>query len=212
VPVGNSSNLVLGQWCLATGHPGGLQPQQPAAGLPSGNPMAKTPALRLGRILGLGADDPELPSLSTDCTLIGGDSGGPLFDMQGQVIGIHSRIAESLTANVHVPINVFRDAWTRLRDGENWGSLPGWQPFLGVQGEPDASDARISRVFPDTPADRAGMRPGDVVMRFAGNTIGDFASLQRYVELQEPGAKVRIVVQRGGSQVELEVVLGRKRK
>jgi S1-C subfamily serine protease len=149
--------------------------------------------------------------MSSDCTLIGGDSGGPLFDMQGQVIGIHSRIAEPLTANVHVPINAFRDAWERLRDGENWGYAPGQQPFLGVEGETGASDARIRRVFPGSPAAAGGMRDGDIVVGFAGNLVSDFASLQRYVEEQDPGNKVKIVVLRGETTVELNVALGRRR-
>jgi serine protease Do len=212
VPVGNSSHLAVGQWCLATGHPGGVQPWHAGAVPPAVFASSRTPALRLGRILTLNTADPELPSLSSDCTLIGGDSGGPLFDMEGRVIGIHSRIAESLTANVHVPINVFRDSWVRLRDGENWGAFPGSQPFLGVQGVADAEDARIGRVFPDSPAEKAGMRSGDIVIRFAGHPIRDFASLQRYVEEQVPGAKTSIVVQRGSNRVELDIVVGRKRQ
>ncbi|MCL6480244.1 MAG: trypsin-like peptidase domain-containing protein, partial [Firmicutes bacterium] len=59
--------------------------------------------------------------IRTDCTLVGGDSGGPLFDMHGKVIGIHSRIGPSLATNLHVPVNTYRQTWDRLAQGEVWG-------------------------------------------------------------------------------------------
>ena len=63
--------------------------------------------------------------ITTDCTLVGGDSGGPLFDMQGSVIGINSRIASELRANMHVPVNAFQDAWERLTKSRRMGALSG---------------------------------------------------------------------------------------
>ena len=75
VETGELDDARLGDWVLALGHPGGFDPERPMV-------------VRLGRLLKLG---PGL--LQTDCTLIGGDSGGPLFDMHGRVIGIHSRIS-----------------------------------------------------------------------------------------------------------------------
>jgi S1-C subfamily serine protease len=195
--VGDSSRLKLGQWCLATGHPGGLRLQE-------------SPTLRLGRILKISLSEDEMQSVSTDCTLIGGDSGGPLFDLQGRVIGIHSRIAEPLTVNLHVPVNVYRESWTRMVNGENWGYLPGRQPFIGVQGEGSATDARIARVFPNSPAEKSGIKQGDVVIKFGGKSVSDFATLQRYVEEHDPGTRVGVVVQRGEELVELVVVMGRR--
>src|SRR5262245_14623932 len=79
--MGSSEELKEGQWCLALGHPGGYQEDRGIV-------------LRVGRVL-LNAKD----AITTDCTLVGGDSGGPLFDMDGHVIGINSRIAELLTSN-----------------------------------------------------------------------------------------------------------------
>src|SRR6185295_19283905 len=79
--MGNSADLKKDQWCVAIGHPGGLKPN-------------RTPPVRLGRINGLPgkAEADKVVWVTTECTLVGGDSGGPLFDMNGRVIGIHSRI------------------------------------------------------------------------------------------------------------------------
>ncbi|MCE9548017.1 MAG: serine protease, partial [Planctomycetia bacterium] len=80
--LGDSSRLKLGQWCLVTGHPGGFD-------------KGRTAPLRVGRILELSPG-----TIVTDCTLVGGDSGGPLFDADGHVIGINSRIGNELYANL----------------------------------------------------------------------------------------------------------------
>jgi serine protease Do len=89
-----------GDWCLATGHPGGFQP-------------GRMPPVRLGRII-----DADRVMIRTDCTITMGDSGGPLFDMQGRVIGIHSRISDETTVNLHVPAGTYREAWDVLKAGE----------------------------------------------------------------------------------------------
>ena len=94
--MGSSSGLQAGQWCLATGHPGGCV----------GN---RDPILRIGRITAAWKS-----AIRTDCTLIGGDSGGPLLDLNGQVVGIHSRVGFPLAANLHIPIAAFQADWDRL--------------------------------------------------------------------------------------------------
>src|SRR5262249_42186342 len=81
VELGHSSDLKLGQWCVTLGHPGGFVKDRP-------------PVVRAGRIL-YSRDD----AIGTDCTIVGGDSGGPLLDTAGRVIGIDSRISDRLTAN-----------------------------------------------------------------------------------------------------------------
>src|SRR5262249_46582566 len=89
VEIGKSADLKAGQWCIATGHPGGYK-------------NGRSPVVRVGRIL-----TPGKSAITSDCTLVGGDSGGPLFDMSGRVIGIHSRIGGSITSNVHVPVDTY---------------------------------------------------------------------------------------------------------
>lgn len=95
-----------GDWCLATGHPGGFQD-------------GRTAPVRLGRVIRV-----DEFTLRTDCVITEGDSGGPLFDMRGRVIGIHSRISEGTTVNLHVPALACLETWDRMQAGEVYTSAP----------------------------------------------------------------------------------------
>ncbi|MEX0818371.1 MAG: trypsin-like peptidase domain-containing protein, partial [Pirellulaceae bacterium] len=95
-----------GDWCIATGHPGGFDKD-------------RTPPVRLGRII-----DVNDTVIRTDCTINVGDSGGPLFDMQGRVIGIHSRIAEQAAVNLHGPVLAYQESWQAMKDGEIYPPVP----------------------------------------------------------------------------------------
>ena len=99
-PLGSSEALIPGMWAIATGHPGGYEP-------------TRGPVTRVGRIL-----EARPGSLMTDCALIGGDSGGPLFDLAGELIAIHSRIGNDVSENLHVPIDRYEKSWQRMADGE----------------------------------------------------------------------------------------------
>jgi serine protease Do len=190
--MGDSGKLRSGQWVLATGHPGGYQSD-------------RKPVLRLGRILHV-----EGNVLTTDCTLVGGDSGGPLFDMQGRVIGINSRIATPLNANMHVPVDTFKESWDRMEKAEAWGHFPGQEPFLGVRGEKDAKNAKLAHVYPNSPAEKAGLKVGDIVEMFGDKAITDFSSLSTQVQERNPGDRVKLKVKRGEETLELRLVLGKK--
>ncbi len=104
--VGNSRSLRKGQWVLGAGHPSGWQ----------GN---RGYVLRSGRIVEVMKD-----TLITNVPLIGGDSGGPLFNIRGELIGIHSRIGTDVSDNMHVPIDVFVEDWKDLEQAKAWGVLP----------------------------------------------------------------------------------------
>jgi serine protease Do len=196
--MGNSKDLKKGQWCLAIGHPTGLKP-------------GRAPVLRVGRVLDFGE-----VLIRTDCTLVGGDSGGPLFDMNGKVIGIHSRIAGPLTANIHVPVDTYRETWAKLKAGEAWGGGMGGQatrrnePYIGVQGDPDGDSCKILEIVPGSPAEKAGLKANDVVLRFAGQKIGDFDSLRSQVAKRRPGEEVTVEIQRGDSTVSLKLTVGKR--
>jgi S1-C subfamily serine protease len=208
-PLGTSADLKAGQWCLATGHPGGYDAKRP-------------PVLRWGRVLRV-----EDSAILTDCTLVGGDSGGPLFDLSGRVIGVHSRIGKNLTVNVHVPVDRYTQSWDRLVKGDMWGLLAAEElpadatrpdsgatvsnsAWLGVfnhlQG--GAGPAVISRVAPDSPAARAGLQPGDVVLRVDHVTIDSFEALQAEIRSRQPGERVLIHVRRNDAVLPLHVQLG----
>jgi len=200
VQMGKSESLEDGQWCMATGHPGGFQ-------------KGRTSPVRVGRIL-----RNRRNALTTDCVLVGGDSGGPLFNMKGEVIGINSRIGQSFASNIHVPIDTYHDTWERLNKGEMWGRELGGNtprrggPYLGVTSDPDANDCKILRVMPNTPAAKAGIRPGDVVIKLGDDEIKTFQQMAQKIGQKKPGDKVKLTIRRGeeGEEtVELEVTLGR---
>jgi serine protease Do len=130
--------------------------------------------------------------------------------MEGRVIGINSRIAGALAANMHVPVGTFKQTWERLTKGEAWGHYPGQGPVLGVRGEEEGTTAKIARVVPESPAAKGGLQVGDVVQKFGGHDITDFKSLVDAVSLHNPGDPVKVVVKRGESTVEMEVKLGKR--
>jgi serine protease Do len=194
--LGDSKKVKEGNWCIALGHPGGYQSERGIV-------------LRIGQVLGNYKD-----AIITACALVGGDSGGPLFDMDGRVIGINSRIAEKLTTNMHVPVNAFNDqdsdAWNRLIKGEVWGHMPGQKPWLGVQGDENTRDAKIASVTPKSPAEKYELKPGDIVVKFDSRDIASFESLIKAVSECHANEWVRLTVRRGDKLVEVGVRLGRK--
>jgi serine protease Do len=207
--LGKSNDIKAGQWCLATGHPGGYDLKRP-------------PVLRWGRVLRV-----EDEAILTDCALVGGDSGGPLFDLQGNVIGVHSRIGKPLTVNVHVPVDRYTQSWDRLVKGDMWGLLATEElpaeaapsdagavvsnaAWLGVFSETrtNSGAAIITRVAPNSPAARAALQPGDIVLRVGDVAIDSFEALQAEIRSRQPGERVVIHVRRNDAVMPLNVQLG----
>ncbi|HYE21873.1 MAG TPA: trypsin-like peptidase domain-containing protein [Tepidisphaeraceae bacterium] len=193
-PLAKSADLKRGQWAIALGHPGGYRQSRPAP-------------LRLGKV---SVVTPTV--LRTDCTLVGGDSGGPLFDLQGRVIGIHSRIGQGLADNMHVPADTYRDTWEQLAKGESWG-LPAFartNVYLGVQLDQAAPDCKIGEVFPEGPAAKAGVKPGDVITKFDGQRVANYGELLLKLGKKKPGDEAAIEVQRGIESVKLKAMLTKR--
>ena len=101
VEIGASTDLKRGQWVLMLGHPSGRKP-------------GRTAPVRLGRVLHV----PKSGYLITDCTMQAGDSGGPLLDMNGRVVGINSRNSPNLAVNLHAPIDALVKHWAELHEGK----------------------------------------------------------------------------------------------
>ncbi|HIN53903.1 MAG TPA: PDZ domain-containing protein, partial [Planctomycetes bacterium] len=190
----DADSASLGQWVLALGHPGGYQSD-------------RKPVVRLGRVIHRFKD-----VVTTDCTLIGGDSGGPLFGMDGKVVGIHSRIGQELIHNVHVPIVAFQDGgWDRMVAGEEWGRHPG-SPYIGVQGSSEEDSAVVGAVVvvvdKGSPADRAELKVNDVIIKFGDNEIRNFDALVIAVRIHRPGEEIKVTVQRDGEELVLTILIG----
>lgn len=138
--MGDPASIKKGEWVLALGHPGGYDQQRGAP-------------LRVGRLW----DVDNKTFYRSDCTVSGGDSGGPLFDLSGKVIGIHSSISQDLSENRHVPIGVFEKDMERLKKGDKWGNLSNIMP--GFRDEEENSDQEEEESSPDQAQD--SNRPKD---------------------------------------------------
>jgi serine protease Do len=203
VELGKSADLKKGDWCVVTGHPGGFRPGRP-------------PVVRVGRVIEVNRTA-AARYVRTDCTLVGGDSGGPLFDMHGRVIGIHSRIGRSITANLHVPVDTYRETWDRLLKGERWGRgigrnvrPRGGEADLGCRLEPGGMACKVREVLKGSPAEKAGLKAGDVIRKFDGRETATAAALLEELKKKRPGDEATLEVRRGTATLTLKVALGRK--
>jgi len=195
--MGNSAPLKKGQWVISIGHPGGFK-------------QGRTPPVRLGRVQ-------ELSDMlvRTDCTLVGGDSGGPLFDLDGKVIGIHSRIGGTIATNIHVPVDTYRDNWDRLAKSEVMGSRLGVPerpvvepPHLGIT---FGKETVVDKIDPDSPAAKAGFKEKDIVTKFDGVKVDTLDQIKTQLGKRKPGDEVTLEIRRGDNEtLTLKVVLGKK--
>ena len=192
--VGYLDQARLGDWVLALGHPGGFDPQ-------------RSMVVRMGRIIRLAS-----AMLQTDCTLIGGDSGGPLFDMHGHVVGIHSRISSAIAENFHVPITTYHDTWDRLVKGESWGDQrPRQQPWVGAWGLDHPEGCRLELVHRNGPGERAGLKVGDIVTKINGKPVKDYNSFAESVSQTNIGDEALIEFKRGDKAMSLKVTVEQRR-
>jgi len=191
--LGTLAETGLGDWVLTLGHPGGYDPE-------------RSMVVRLGRIIRLTPG-----ALQTDCTLNAGDSGGPLFDMRGQVLGIHSRISDSTAENFHVSIRAFREAWDRLANGESWGDEEQPRPWFGVRGVDHPDGCKLESVEEAAPAFKAGLKVGDVVRKINGKDVKDYATLRRLVAESKPGDELTVELQRDDKKMSITVKIEARR-
>jgi serine protease Do len=198
--LGQSKDLKVGQWVIGAGHPGGWQPDRGTV-------------IRVGRIQRMIPRNRDPHTLFTDCALIGGDSGGPLFTLDGTLVGIHSRIGTDVSDNMHVPVDVFRDSWDKMARNEVWGVLPGFgPPYIGVKGGKAEDPAVLSVVEPDGPASAADLKVGDVVTSFDGKKITTFQDLMNAVKATSPGDVVQIIVRRGNQDLQMPIQIGTRKQ
>ena len=162
----------LRQYVFSLGHSGGFDKERGIV-------------LRLGRIIDL-----ESASMRTDCTLIGGDSGGPLFDLEGNLIGIHSRVGTITSSNTHVPIENFNKHWEKLEEGQLWGDgtfANAGLLFQGMRLLERNKQLEVVDVRQDTNAATAGFLKGDRIIKVNNTELSSLRSLVKI--LADAGAK-----------------------
>ncbi len=184
VSMGSSADVEPGQWCLAVGYPVSFVP-------------GKDPAVRMGRVQ---VNKPRM--IVTDCTIMGGDSGGPLFDLDGKVIGISSRVNNSIETNIHVPIDSYKENWERLVAQYDW-SDEDRRSYLGITRDDSTEGVVIKDVKSQSPAEKAGVQVGDRLVEFDGRSIDNFDELLARMNERQPKDKVKLTVERGSKKLML---------
>lgn len=206
LPLGNSGNLEVGEWVVAIGNPFGLS-HTLTAGVVSAT----------GRT-SLGISDYE-DFIQTDAAINPGNSGGPLVNLDAEVIGINtaifSRSGGYMGVGFAIPIDMARGIAEQLIDE---GSVT--RGFLGVTIQQltnelaesfDLGDQKgilVSQVSADSPAEKAGLKAGDLIVEFEGKPVTDVGDFRNRVSLTTPGSQAKIEVLRKGSRMTIEVTIG----
>ncbi|MCA8986155.1 MAG: trypsin-like peptidase domain-containing protein [Planctomycetaceae bacterium] len=197
VPMAEDYFVNTGDWVIAIGHPNGYE-------------VSRLPVVRVGRVV-----DTAKRTLQTDCSLVGGDSGGPLFDMHGRVVGIHSRIGVSNTINYHVPVQIYLNQWeelnegdTRLADADKDPPKPKQKAYLGIRGrDATSTGCLITEVSPNGPAAEAGLQRGDLIVSCEDEKIKAFADLVTILKEHEPDETIEFIIERNGARKTIPVKL-----
>ncbi len=201
LPLGDSNETQVGDWVLAVGSPFGLQ-----ATVTAGIISAKA------RQIGTGPYD---DFLQTDAAINPGNSGGPLVNMRGEVIGINTAIVRGGSGiGFAIPASMAKrvssDLLSKGRVTRGWlgVSLQPLTPELAVSfGVKDGKGALVTEVVPDSPADKAGLRSGDVIVELNGKKVENPGALARTVALVPPGRDARLTVWRDKQERSLTVML-----
>ena len=200
---GDSEKARVGEWAIAIGDPFGLS-----------NSVSLGIISAMGR--NLNDDSPKVPLLQIDAAVNRGNSGGPLFNSAGEVIGINTMIISPSGASAGVgfavPSAVVQEIVVAIEDQGR--VTRGWLG-VGIQSvtsqiaaalnmdDENAHGALVSSVESDSPADRAGVQTGDIIVEFDGQRVDDIRALSKIVKMTKPGSEVAILVLRGAESIEL---------
>jgi serine protease Do len=202
VRLGNSNHLEIGEWVVAIGNPFGL-----------GHTVTQGIVSAKGRVIGSGPYD---DFIQTDASINPGNSGGPLFNLKEEVVGINTAIIQGGQGiGFAIPIDLAKSVLTQLR--EKGKVTRGW---LGVYiqritpevaeslGLPDRKGALVADVTKGGPAEKAGLKSGDVIVAFSGKRVSDEHELPQLVAATPVGKKVTITVIRDGKETDIPVTIG----
>lgn len=193
VTLGDSDDLEVGDWVVAIGNPFGLD-----TSVTHGLISARE------RVIGVGPFD---DFIQTNALINPGNSGGPLFDLKGHVIGVTTAImSQGQGIGFAVPINLVKDLLPNLRD--NGTPVRGWLGVTVTEVKDAApSDAVVVDVYPDSPAAKAGLKPGDRLISINGKPVERYHQLLRRIAIQGPGVVVRIGALRNGKVISASALL-----
>jgi len=199
VAIDRDNSTQLGDWVFALGHAGGFD-------------KSRGPVVRLGRLVKIIGN-----TFQSDCILIGGDSGGPLFDLNGRLVGIHSRVGQELQSNMHVPMAVFLANWDGLTKGEFIGKGPYAQKpekgkgVLGLASETRPEGGlRVTKVVDKSPAQEAGIVEGDILHKLNGNPLEQHEQILDLLKEMTVGEEVTLEVEHAGKTENLTISLGER--
>lgn len=203
--IGDSDKVKVGEWVIAIGNPFGLE-QTVTAGIVSAK----------GRVIGAGPYD---NFIQTDASINPGNSGGPLFNMEGKVIGINTAIvAQGQGIGFAIPMNMAKSILAELKTK---GKVTrGW---LGISvqditediaknlNHKDKSGALVSDVFKGDPADKAGIKIGDIIIEINGKSIKDKHDLLVIIAAMHVGESISIKVLRDGKEMVFQVTVAERK-
>ena len=191
--LGDSDQLEVGDWVVAIGNPFGLD-----TSVTHGLISARE------RVIGVGPFD---EFIQTNALINPGNSGGPLFNMRGDVVGVTTAVvSQGQGIGFAVPINLVKDLLPNLL--ANGRAERGW---LGVNiqeaGEGASKAAVVTDVYKNSPASKAGLRPGDKVIGVGGRQVESYLQLLRRIALLAPGTTVKLTLLRGKSTIDVSATL-----
>ena len=189
--MGESKSLVKNQPCLSISYP-------------SGQRAKLAPVVRFGHLV---RDGGGTKMLQSTALMEPGDSGGPLFDLDGRVIGIHSRITEGMEQNFEVPIDTFKKFWNELNREKRFTHSGPSTPTLGFPGSDAKTGVTVGRIQPDSLAEKHGIKAGDVIESVYGVETTSMRALRKaMVAARDDEAKEIIVkILRKEEQIELKI-------
>ncbi len=206
VTFGDSDTLRVGDWVIAIGNPFGLE-QTVTAGIVSAKGR---------RIGGMVYEN----FIQTDASINQGNSGGPLFDVHGKMVGINTAIFSRSGGNVGIgfaiPVNMAKNVVKQLK--EDGKVTRGWLGVMIQKVNQDLADqfhmerpigALVGEVAPDSPADKAGIKSGDIIVEYGGREISQMNMLPALVAQTAVGEKVQVIFFRDGKKKKVMVKIGK---
>ncbi len=212
--LGDSDNLKIGQWVVAIGNPFGMAMQNPEPTVTTGviSALHRT----LGKNLGRGRDYSDL--IQTDAAINPGNSGGPLVNLKGEVVGINVAIFSTSGGyqgvGFAVPSNIAKRIVSRLIEGKKIEY--GWmgvtvqdltEDLTGYFGLSDKSGVLVAGALKDGPAQKAGIKKGDIIRKFDTTVINTVKDLLSVVNKTEVGRKVKVALLRDKKEMVIEVLI-----